>query len=156
MIKTKRVTKIICFVIFLLFTNQGWASDWVFYMKSGMGDEYYDKSRLKRTNKNIIRVWTKTVLNKDGREKYFQFLQSINEAPDKSSIVNYELMMNDIDCVNAKGRFSSMTINYDEDDVVYWGEKSFSKWMKITPLSTMDVLKNKVCGGRKPTPSNKK
>jgi len=93
----------------------------------------------------MIRVWTKTIFNKDGKKKYFLFLKSINEAPDKPDIINYELMLNEIDCVKTIGRFSSMTIHYDKEAIVYRGPKSFSQWMTIDSLSTMRILKNKVC-----------
>jgi len=156
MIKIMNIKSIICLVIFSLCSNQAWAADWVYYMKSTFGDEYYDKSSIKKVNENIIRVWTKTIFNKDGKKKWFSLLKSINEAPDKLDILNYELMMNEIDCINERGRFTSMTINYDEKAIVYWGMKSSSKWMKIEPLSTTGILQNKICSAGKNSQTKKK
>jgi hypothetical protein len=144
--KAKNIPSVICLAIIFLFASGAWAADWILFNTPDEGKAYYDKSSIKKVSNNIIRVWTKTILNKDGKKKYFSFLQRINEAPDKPDILNYELMLNEIDCANERGRFSSMTINYDENAVVYWGPKSFSQWMKITPLSTMGILKDKVCG----------
>ena len=33
------------------------------------------KSSIKRVNKNIVKVWTKTILNENGKEKYFSMLE---------------------------------------------------------------------------------
>ena len=156
MIKIKNLQRIICLVIFTLFASQALAAEWILYNTSHQGKMYYDKSSIKEVNKNIVRVWTKTIFNENGRKMYFSFLQSINEAPNKFDILNYELMLNEIDCLNARGRFSSMTINYDEESVVYWGPKYFSQWMKISPVSPMGMLKNKVCGVSKTSKKKKK
>lgn len=145
--KIKKLQSIICVAIFFLCScsSHAWAADWILLGASDVGDIYYDKSSVKKINKSMIRVWTKTIFNKDGKKKYFLFLKSINEAPDKPDIMNYELMLNEIDCVKTKGRFSSMTIHYDKEAIVYRGPKSFSQWMTIDSLSTMRILKNKVC-----------
>ena len=154
--KAKNVQSVIYSIIIFLFASGAWAADWVLCNTPNEGKVYYDKSSIKKVSKNNIRVWTKTILNKDGKNRYFLFLQRINQAPDKPDIMNYELMLNEIDCANERGRFSSMTINYDEKAVVYWGSKSFSQWMKIDPRSTMGILKNKVCGAGKTSGTKKK
>ena len=56
--KAKHIQVIICLVIFLLFANQAWATDWIYYDTSAVGDKlYYDKSRIKKENESIISVW---------------------------------------------------------------------------------------------------
>lgn len=145
MMKIKKIQRIICVAIFFLCSNHVWAADWIFLGASDVGDIYYDKSSVKKINKSMIRVWTKTILNKDGKRQYFLFLKSINEAPDKPDIINYELMLNEIDCAKTQGRFSSMAIHYDTEDIIYRGPTSFSQWMAIDSRSTMRILKNKVC-----------
>ena len=75
MMKTKNFQSIICLVIFSLFANQAWAADWIYYDTVTVGDVYYDKSSIQEVNKSIIHVWTKDILSKEAKTKYFSILK---------------------------------------------------------------------------------
>ena len=78
--KIMNIQGIICLVIIFLFANQAWAAEWIHYMSNASGNSYYDKSSIKKVNKNISSVWTKVIFNKDGKTKAFSFLKSIKKA----------------------------------------------------------------------------
>ena len=69
--KVKNVQSIICLVIIFLFANQAWAAEWIYYASTSIGMLYYDKSSIKKVNKNIISVWAKTIFNEDGKNRDF-------------------------------------------------------------------------------------
>ena len=104
MIKAKNIQGIICLVIFLIFVNQAWAEEWIYYATSASRKVYYDKSSIKKVNKNIISLCTKQILNKDGKTKYFSFLKSINKAPNNPKLISYFLRSSEIDCVKKKSK----------------------------------------------------
>jgi len=154
--KVKNLQGIICLVIFSLFANQALAADWIFYTSISTGYMYYDKSNIKKVNKSIISVWTKTIYNRNGKTKYFSFLESIGKAPDNPDILNYELVLVEIDCVNKKYRASSMSIYDEKDSVLASQPKSINKWSDIPPNSQMEILKNEVCSVDKTSKTKKK
>jgi hypothetical protein len=146
LMKVKNVQVIICLVIFFLFANQAWASDWIYYTSSTIGKEYYDKSSIKKVNKNISHVWIKIILNGDAKTKNFSSLKNIGKAPENPDILNHQLMLIGIDCVNEKVKSSHMTINDAKGVVIASEPKSFiSKWNDIPSDSNADKLKNIVC-----------
>ncbi|MFA5322682.1 MAG: surface-adhesin E family protein [Smithella sp.] len=148
MMKIKNVQGIICLVIFFLFANQAWAANWIFYSSSTIGKEYYDQSSIKKVNKNIISVWIKIILNEDAKIKNFSSLKSIGKAPRNADMLNHQLMLIEIDCVNNKVKSSHMTINDAKGVVIAPEPKSFiSGWNDIPSDSNADKLKNIVCGG---------
>ncbi len=155
--KIKNLQSIICLVIFFLFANQAWAADWTYYASSGIGKEYYDKSSIKKENKNIISVWIKILLNEDAKTKNFSALKSIGKAPENPDILNHQLILIEIDCVNEKVKSSHMTINDAKGVVIAPEPKSFiSKWNDIPADSNADKLKNIVCSVGKTSETKKK
>ena len=155
--KTKNLQGIICLIIFFLFANQAWAVDWTYYASSNIGKEYYDKSSIKKVNKNIISVWIKIILNEDAKTKNFSSLKSIGKAPENPDILNHQLMLIEIDCVNKKVKSSHMTINDAKGVVIAPEPKSFiSEWNDIPSDSNADILKNIVCSADKTSKTKKK
>ena len=155
--KVKNVQVIICLVIFFLFANQAWALDWIYYTSSTIGKEYYDKSSIKKVNKNISHVWIKIILNGDAKTKNFSSLKSIGKAPENPDILNHQLMLIEIDCVNEKVKSSHMTINDAKGVVIASEPKSFiSKWNDIPSDSNADKLKNIVCSAGKTSKTKEK
>ena len=146
MIKIKNIQGIICLVIFLIFINQAWAEEWIYYATSASRKVYYDKSSIKKVNKNIISLCTKQILNKDGKTKYFSFLKSIDKAPNNPNLISYFLRSSEIDCVKEKIKDFS-TIIYDEkNNVLYSSPKGETdEWLDIVPNSIGKKLKNIVC-----------
>jgi hypothetical protein len=150
MVKIKNVQGIICLVIFFLFVNQAWAADWIFYSSSIIGKEYYDKSSIKRVNKNLINVWIKIILNEDAKTNNFSSLKSIGKAPKNPDMLNHQLILIEIDCINKKVKSSHMTINDAKGAVIASEPKSFiSTWNDIPSDSNADKLKNIVCNAGK-------
>ena len=139
------------------FANQAWAADWTYYASSNIGKEYYDKSSIKKVNENIISVWIKIILNEDARRKIFSSLKSIGKAPENPDILNHQLMLIEIDCVNKKVKSSHMTINDAKGVVIAPEPESFiSKWNDIPSDSNADILKNIVCSTVQTSKTKKK
>ena len=119
------------------------ASEWVLYDKSDIGNMYYDKSSIKKVNKNIVSVWDKTIYNEIGKIKHFAFLESIGKAPASPDILNYQLVFIEFDCSNKKYRISSSSIYNKKGDVVSLLPKKFyGEWRKIIPNTASETLKN--------------
>ena len=147
--KIKNVQGTICLVIFLLFANQAWAEDWILYNTSKEGEMYYDKSRIEELGQNIIRVWTKTILNEKGKTEAFSFLKNMDIKPCNRDTISYELTVEQYDCVNDKYKNISTTI-YDKRDNVLLGQKAIvGKWSDIRPQSISGTLKKIVCSAAK-------
>jgi hypothetical protein len=143
--KTKSFQGIICVIVFFLFANKAWAADWIYYTSIATVHMYYDKSSIKKVNKNIISVWTKTIFTDNGKKQYFSFLESIGKAPDNYNILNYQLVLVEIDCINKKYRIYSMSINDEKDSVLASLPKPTDQWIDIPPTTQMETLKNEVC-----------
>ncbi|MFZ2396287.1 MAG: surface-adhesin E family protein [Smithella sp.] len=157
MMKIKNVRSIICLVLFFLFANQAWAADWIFYTSSNIGKEYYDKTSIKKVDKNIVSVWIKIILNEEAKTNNFLSLRSIGKAPRHPDMLNHQLMLIEIDCVNDKVKSSHMTINDAKGVVVAPEPKSFiGKWNAIPFDSNADQLKNIVCSAGKSLKTIKK
>jgi len=144
MMKIKNVQGIIILVIFLLFANHALASDWILYGSPDTGKEYYDKGSIQKVNKHIVRVWTKKILSKKGEKELFSILKSFNKAPDNPNKLHHNLVLQEIDCVNEKYMYSSVTI-YDEKDNVIASEPKSGEWDNILPDTVTEALRNIVC-----------
>jgi hypothetical protein len=132
--------------------KQSLAADWTYYASSSIGKEYYDKSSIKKENKNIISVWIKIILNGDAKTKNFSSLKSIGKALENPDILNHQLMLIEIDCVKEKVKSSHMTINDAKGVVIASEPKSFiSKWNDIPSDSNAETLENIVCSVGKTT-----
>jgi hypothetical protein len=145
MMKARNVQCIICLVILLLCTNHAWASDWIFYGALNIGNEYYDKSSVKNVNKNIIRVWTKTLYNDVGKLKNYSALKELDKAPVNPYILSHEMVLFEIDCLNAKIKVSSKRICDKRGNIVSSEPQSHEKWKAILSGSNFERLKNEVC-----------
>lgn len=144
--KKRKIQNVICLIIFFLFANQASAANWIFYSSSTIGKEYYDKSSIK-VDKDIISVWIKIILNEDAKTKNFLALRSIGKAPKSPDMLNHQLIMVQIDCVNSKVKSSNMTIYDGKGAVITTEPKSFiSAWNNIPSDSNAEVLKGIVCG----------
>lgn len=147
--KAKYIVGIACLVIGLGVAHQACAANWVHYLSSSTGEKYYDKSSIKVVNKRFVLVWTKTVLNENGKSENFLFLKSIDEAPVNADILNHHLMLEEIDCVDEKHRSSSLII-YDKSNAILAATpRQISVWNEIVPGSVSDKLRNVVCTANK-------
>lgn len=155
-IDMKKITLVISLVMLLLFANQAWAEDWILYNTSKEGKMYYDKSSIEEIDQNIIRVWTKTILNEKGKTEAFSFLKNMDMKPCNRDIISYELTVEQYDCVNDKYENISTTI-YDKKSNVLLGQKVIvSKWNDIHPKSIVGKLKKIVCSAVKTSKTIKK
>ena len=142
----KKICSVICLVIFILSADRSWAADWIFYTSSTIGKEYYDKSSIKKVNKNISNVWIKILLNEDAKKNNYLSIKSKGKAPENYNLLNNQSMLIEFDCVNNKVKSSRMTINDAKGSVIVSEPKSYiSQWDYIPPDSNADKLKNIVC-----------
>ncbi len=95
------------------FSNRPESGNWIFYSSSDTDNGYYDKSSIKKVHKNIIRVRAKNIYNETGKQNAFAYLESLNQAPENTDILNHQLILFEIDCSNKKFRNSSVLI-YEE------------------------------------------
>jgi len=152
----KKISSVISLVIFFLIANQIWAAEWTFYASYEDGKKYYDKNSIKKVNKNIVSVSTKTIYNESGKSMNFSFLKNIGEAPDNPYILNHQIVLNEIDCINKKINVTSITI-YDEAGKVIASSQKFSdEWDDIRPHFHTEILKNIVCSVVKTSKAKKK
>ena len=154
--KIRNLQGIICLVIFSLLTNQAWAADWKFFASSGGGDMYYDKSSVKKVNKNISRVWTKKIYNEKGKLEEYSLLQKTGKAPGNIYILSHELILFEIDCSNEKIKTSSNSIRDKRGHVVASTPQSYGKWNDIAHKSNDEKLKNILCDTAKTSKTKKK
>ena len=154
--KIKNVQGVICLVFFFLFANNAWAADWIRYASHTFGDTYYDKSSIKKVNKNIISVLTKTIYTENGKKEYFSFLESIGKAPGNPDILNNQLVSVEIDCVNKIYKVSSMSIYDEKDSVIASRPKSTDKLIDTPPNSQMEILEKEICSAGKTSKKKKK
>ena len=142
--KAKNVQSIICLVIFLLFANQAWAADWIYYDTAAVGDMlYYDKSSIKKVNNSSIYVWTKNILSEETKAKYVSILKGIHKAPKNPSKLSYYTKLTAIDCVNKKMKGISVIFYDEKGKVVYSSPKSeSSEWNAILPNTVGEKLIN--------------
>ena len=139
--KVKNVQSIICLVIFSLFANQAWAADWIYFDTAAVGDVYYDKSSIKKEDKNIISVWNKDILSEKGKTKYYLILKGIHKAPQNPSMLSYYKKLMQIDCVNKKIKDISVIFYNEKGKVVYSSPKSESgEWNAILPDTVGEKL----------------
>ena len=151
LMKKKNVQFIIFLTFIVFFANQGRTEDWIIYSNSPTGDIYYHKSSIQKIEKNIIYVQTKKIYNENGRIKIFEFLNEINEAPENSDILHYDLMMQKINCYNLTRSDSRLRI-FDERDNLLYSDDTAGKWKKIIPDTATDKLKNIVCRVERDSP----
>jgi uncharacterized protein YrzB (UPF0473 family)/ketosteroid isomerase-like protein len=146
--KTKIFQGIIYLVIYFLFANHAWAADWIFYASTSTRDAYYDKSSIKKVNKNVISLYTKQILNENGKTQYFSFLKKIDKAPDNPNLISYVLRLSEIDCVQERIKDFSMIIYDEKSNSIYSTPKGVAdKWNDIIPNSIGEKLKKIVCEG---------
>ena len=141
--KAKNVQSIICLAIFFLFANQAWATNWIYFDTAAVGDVYYDKSSIKKEDKNIISVWNKDILSEKGKTKYYLILKGIHKAPQNPSMLSYYKKLMQIDCVNKKIKDISVIFYNEKGKVVYSSPKSESgEWNDILPDTVGEKLIN--------------
>lgn len=143
--KARNVQGVICLAILFLLTSQAWAAEWVFYGASNIGNGYYDKISVKIVNKNIVQVWTKTLYNDVGKLKNYSVLKGVKKAPVNPYILSHEMVLFEMDCLNAKIKVSSKRICDKRGNVISSEPQSHEKWQVILSGSNFERLKNEVC-----------
>ncbi len=145
MIKIKNVAVVICLAAVILSWYPAAAADWGIRGLLPRGTGYYDKESIKKVAKNIVQVWTVTILNEKGKADVFSMLQKQGKAPGNPAILSQELILLEFDCASAKYRIAAMDI-YDENGNVLLSETDIKDpWHDIIPLSINEKLKDLVC-----------
>ena len=143
--KASHIQRIICLILFLLWVYPVWAEDWIYYDTANVGDMYYDKSRVREVNKNVIAVWTKNILSEKAKTKYFSILQSVGKAPAKPSELNYYEELLEIDYANRRIKNVAVIFYNQSGRIIYASPKSETgEWRPIEPRSVGDKLSNLV------------
>ena len=144
--KARDVQCIICLVIIFLYANHAWAAKWIYYTSTSHRDAYYDKNTVIKLDNNIIQVWAKTILNKNGKKETFSYLKRIERMPDNPDILSHVLVLHEIDCVKEKYKDLYMSIYDDKNNIIYSSPNGKTgKWNNILPNSVGIILKNIVC-----------
>ena len=144
-IDMKKISLVISLVIFSLFANQAWAANWILYNTSDEDKMYYDKSSIKEVNKDIIQVWTKKLLTKNGKTKVPSSLKRIDKTFGNTKLWSNKFILLEFDCVNEKYRIASMNIYNEKGSMLLSKPEMNEKWRDIVPKSVNGPLKNVVC-----------
>lgn len=144
--KSQNIHGIVFLILLFLFANQAEAEEWIYYASTPTRDAFYDKSSLKRVDRHIISVCTKIAFNDDGKKHDFSFLQSIGQAPESFDILNYKLIISEVDCTNHKIKDCSTRIYDKKNNVVYTSPISDTgKWSDIFSNSIGAKLRDMIC-----------
>lgn len=154
--KIKSVKILTVCVMICLFATQAWAADWIGFASNNLGDMYYDKSAIKKENKNIINVMIKQILSGEGKTKYFSFLEGIKKAPENSDKLHHVLVLQKIDCTNKKFKSSSIAFYDEKEGSLASQQITAAEWNNIMANTPPDALKNILCGSGKTSKKNKK
>ena len=93
--------------------------------------------------KALFLVWTKIILSKEAKTKYFSILKRIHKAPQNPSMLSYYKKLMEIDCVNKKIKDISVIFYDEKGKVVYSSPKSESgEWNDILPNTVGEKLIN--------------
>ncbi|MBN1473843.1 MAG: hypothetical protein JW914_04445 [Syntrophaceae bacterium] len=154
--KVKIISCIVFLGLLFLFINQAWAAEWILCASSPSGARlYYDKSSIKKIDRNIIRVFNKfEYISKSDKKMAFASLKKINKAPKNPDMMNHDLSVNEIDCANNKHRLISAVFYDVKGKAIYSSSKPDKKWSRIVPNSFMAELQTALCPDsqkRKPT-----
>jgi hypothetical protein len=150
MMKRKHIQGIIGLAIFILFANQAWAAaELIPYATSDMGYHYYNKNSISKDNKGIVSVWTKGLLNDNGKKVYFKMLKDDEQkAPDVPDKISHIVLMNEFDCANGKARYGSFILFDNKNNVIYSGIED-DEWKDIKPGTNNEALKKIACDSGK-------
>lgn len=143
--KTRNLQIFMCLVIFFFVAGQARASNWILYGSSKIGDGYYDKDSVVKVNGKVIHVLTKTLFNDVGKLQNYSALKKKGKAPGNPYLLNYEFILFEIDCLNAKIKVSSRRICDKRGNVIASDLASHEKWNNAVPGSNLEKLKNEVC-----------
>ena len=145
--KTTKMFTVVALLISILLVNNGLAAQWVLCASDSSGARlYYDKSSVKKVNKNVIRVLNKFEYNsKSNKKMAFAELKQIKKAPKNSDLMNYDLSVSEIDCANNKHRLVSATFYDVKGKIIYSSSKFGKDWSRIAPSTYMEKVKTKVC-----------
>lgn len=138
--KVQRITQaaISFLLVFLLIPQIAAAADWNMYGLN-KGEAYlYDKHTLKY-NGDMVRVWTRLVLNEKSIGDLTNLLGKKYEG------VSYSNYLEEVQCADKKIRVLSIVFYNKENDVLGSVNYDDSNWVAIPPESIFDRLHGKVC-----------
>jgi len=121
-----------------------WGADWVSYGEIPSGELFLDVESITQPSNNIVRVWTKQVLNKKGINDTVRRMGE--EFREISQILNYV----EYDCAERKMRIISV-ISYSKKNPVLDSLENLD-WIFLPPDSVsgklfMDLCKHMRKGG---------
>jgi hypothetical protein len=145
------------------------AENWEYHGTTVLGDHFYSRETVISPNKNIFRVWQKTVYSEEGRKKIKEmydgiFLKAIDAALNldekqkeikKKDIKNwpgpkYSLNFEEFDCKN--GTYRDLFFTYYKDDGEKWSDfgtntLSDPPFSPCLPGTAIEALWKKICLG---------
>jgi hypothetical protein len=119
--------------------GEGWGTDWKGFSVDEDYISFYDRHNIKKISSGILRVWQKMVpSDKTVEENVKEYgLQFENWA--------YSLCLTEVNCLEGKMRWLSIT-SYDKSGkVIVTREFSDAPWRFITPESKGETLLKIIC-----------
>jgi hypothetical protein len=117
-------------------------ADWRLYATVLDGDEfYYDASSIIRPSRNIVRVWTKTVVSNNSIKEYVDKLGS------SFQLLSHKIILLEIDCTEKKDLLLQTT-GYANDGKILMSvtvKESEKEWVFILPDTVGEPLYEAVC-----------
>lgn len=146
--KTKTVWALVFTVLILFFTGSIYAAQWTLCASAPSGGQlYYDKSSVKRVDKNIMRVSNKfEYTSKIAKQNAHASLKQIKKAPKNPGMMSHDLSVNEINCAADTHRLVSVAFYDVKGKIIYLTAKPDKRWSRIVADSFMDELKKTICG----------
>lgn len=131
--------KIVILIIGLIIISMGdvYGADWVSYGEIPSGELFLDVESITQPSNNIVRVWTKQVLNKKGINDTVRGMGE--EFREISQILSYV----EYDCAERKMRIIS-SISYSKKNQVLDSMENFD-WIFLPPDSVSGKLFIDLC-----------
>jgi hypothetical protein len=119
------------------------AAEWVYYSKSDNETCYYDASSIRRTSKDLVRVWMKIETSPGYQIESNKQNRMPTEGYEKFS---HSLMLFEINCSTMTTRTMTLT-DYSNDGKTLFSNEfgENSSWITIRPESNGEELYQQVC-----------
>lgn len=146
--KTKTIWVLVFPVMLFFFAGNIYAAQWTLCASAPSGGRlYYDKSRVKNVDKNIIRVSNKfEYTSKIDKQSAHASLKRIKKAPKNPDLMSHDLSVNEINCAANTHRLVSVAFYDVKGKIIYSSAKTDKRWNRIVADSFMDELKKTICG----------
>ncbi len=118
---------------------EGRGADWKVYSTLDDGIFYYDAESITRLSKDVVRVWDKTVYNKEGVNDI------VAKMGDRFKTLSESIQLTELQCAEKKWRVLAAAAYSSGGEVLISRDSIESEWKSITPESVTESLHKILC-----------